>query len=113
MNEFHEKIKSALSEQDGNFIHLHHALEKLKPYLPIVPAHLDKKDIVEHIDQMIFRFIKIQDGMGRRLMPLIVEAIEADTSEMTFRAPLKIQTPSRCCVAQKILTLTYQTYATR
>ena len=84
MNELHEKIKSALSEQDANFIHIHNAQEKLKPYLPITPAHLSDKDVVEHIDQMIFRFIKIQDGMGRRLIPLIVEAMEADTSEMTF-----------------------------
>ena len=84
MNEFREKIKSALTEQDGNFIHLHNALEKLKPYLPIVPTHLDERDVVEHIDQMIFRFMKIQDGMGRRLIPLIAEAMEADTSEMTF-----------------------------
>ena len=40
-----------------------------------------------------------------------------------YRAPLKIQTPSRCCVThpsgtrtsarQKFLTLTYQTYAAR
>ncbi len=28
--------------------------------------------------------MKIQDGMGRRLIPLIVEVMEADTSEMTF-----------------------------
>ena len=84
MNELHEKIKSALAEQDGNFIHLHNALEKLKPYLPITSIHLDDRDVVGHIDQMIFRFIKIQDGMGRRLIPLIVEMIEADTSEMTF-----------------------------
>ncbi|MDP4028133.1 MAG: hypothetical protein Q8P42_04095 [Gallionella sp.] len=84
MNELHEKIKSALAEQDGNFIHIHNALEKLKPYLPIVSAHLDDRDVVGHIDQMIFRFMKIQDGMGRRLIPLIVEMIEADTSEMTF-----------------------------
>ena len=84
MNELHEKIKSALAEQDGNFIHIHNALEKLKAYLPIVSAHLDDRDVVEHIDQMIFRFMKIQDGMGRRLIPLIVEMIEADTSEMTF-----------------------------
>ena len=84
MNELHEKIKSALAEQDGNFFHIHHALEKLKPYLPVTPLHLDDRDIVEHIDQMIFRFMKIQDGMGRRLIPLIVEMMEADTSEMTF-----------------------------
>ena len=84
MNELHEKVKSALAEQDGNFIHIHNALEKLEPYLPIVPAHLDDRDVVQHIDQMIFRFMKIRDGMGRRLIPLIAEAIEADTSEMTF-----------------------------
>ena len=84
MNELHEKIKSALAEQDGNFVHIHNALEKLKPYLPISPAHLEDRDVVGHIDQMIFRFIKIQDGMGRRLILLIVEMMEADTSEMTF-----------------------------
>ncbi len=84
MNEFYEKVKSAVSEQERNFIHIYHALEKLMPYLPIGAEHLDDKDIVEHIDQMIFRFMKIQDGIGRRLIPLIVEAIEADTSEMTF-----------------------------
>lgn len=84
MNELYEKVKSAVSEQEKNFIHIYHALDKLKPYLPIGPEHLDDKDVVEHIDQMIFRFMKIQDGIGRRLIPLIVEAIEADTSELTF-----------------------------
>lgn len=84
MNELYEKLKSPVSEQERNFIHIHHALEKLTPYLPIGSEHLDDKDVVEHIDQMIFRFMKIQDGIGRRLIPLIVEAIEADTSEMTF-----------------------------
>jgi len=84
MSEFRAKVKSALAEQDGNFVHIHNALEKLKPYLPIAPSHLDERDVVEHIDQMIFRFMKIQDGMGRRLIPLIVEVLEADASEMTF-----------------------------
>jgi hypothetical protein len=84
MNEIYEKLKSAVSEQERNFIHIYHALEKLQPYLPVTPDHLDDKDIVEHIDQMIFRFVKIQDGIERRLIPSIVEAIEADTSEMTF-----------------------------
>ncbi|MFI3157322.1 MAG: hypothetical protein QX199_14330 [Methylococcaceae bacterium] len=84
MNERYEKLKASVSEQESNFIHIHHALEKLTPYLPIGSEHLDDKDIVEHIDQMIFRFMKIQDGIGRRLIPLIVDAIEADTSEMTF-----------------------------
>jgi hypothetical protein len=84
MNPLREKIRSALAEQDGNFVHLHNALTKLKPALPILPASLDDPDLVEHIDQMIFRFTKIQDGIGRRLMPLIVDMLEADTSEMTF-----------------------------
>jgi hypothetical protein len=84
MNPLREKIRSALTEQDGNFVHLHNALAKLKPALPILPASFDDPDLVEHIDQMIFRFTKIQDGIGRRLIPLLVEMLEADTSEMTF-----------------------------
>ncbi len=84
MNEFFEKVKSAVSEQERNFIHIYHALEKLASYLPIRAEHLDDKDVVKHVDQMIFRSMKIQDGIGGRLIPLIVDTIEADTSEMTF-----------------------------
>jgi hypothetical protein len=84
MNGLYEKVKSTISEQEKNFIHISHALEKLKPYLPIGSEHLDDKDVVEHIDQMIFRFMKIQDGIGRRLIQMIVEALEADASQMTF-----------------------------
>jgi len=84
MNELSEKMKSAVSEQERNFVHIYHALGKLNPHLPIGIKHLDDADVVEHIDPMIFRFMKIQDGIGRRLIPLIVDAIEADTSEMTF-----------------------------
>lgn len=84
MNLLHEKMKSALSEQDLNLLHLSHALGKLGPYLPVMPEHLDDKDVVEHIDQLILRFMKTKDGIGRRLIPLIVEVIESDTAEMTF-----------------------------
>ena len=41
MNELYEKIRSALSEQNGNVIHIRNALEKLKPYLPITSVHLN------------------------------------------------------------------------
>lgn len=84
MNELAERVKSVLSEQDRNFLHIHHALDKLTPYLPIGVLHLDDSDVVEHLDQMVFRFMKIQDGIGRRLIPLMVDVIEPDTSEMTF-----------------------------
>ncbi len=82
--EFLVKLRSALDEQDRNFLHIHHALDKLLPYMPITANHLNDNDVVEHLDQMVFRLTKIQDGIGRRLIPLMVEAIEPDTSEMTF-----------------------------
>lgn len=79
-----ERLRFALFEEDQNFIHINHALKKLEPYLPLDERMLDDPDIVEHIDQMIFRWIKIQDSMGRRLIPLLVEFIVASTDEFTF-----------------------------
>ena len=84
MNQYIEKLKFAIYEQEQNFLHINHAIKKLKKYMPLKEQMLDDPDIVEHIDQLIFRWIKIQDGMGKRLMPSLVELIESSTDEMTF-----------------------------
>ncbi|EGW20086.1 hypothetical protein [Methylobacter tundripaludum] len=86
-------MKSAVSEQEKN-IPICHALEKLKLYLPVGWEHWDDKDVVEYIDQIVFRFMKIQEGIGRRSIPLIVETIDAETSEMTFIDKLNKQEKS-------------------
>ena len=64
----------------------------------VLPA---KRRINIFLDSATLEYFKDKAG-GRGYQTLINE-----------RASLKIQTPSRCCVAQKILTLTYQTYAAR
>ena len=44
--------------------------------------------------------------------PIIKYGIhQLEINQFGFRPPLKIQTPSRYCVAQEILALTYKTYA--
>jgi hypothetical protein len=39
---------------------------------------------VEHIDQFIFRFTKLQDAMGRRLIPTAYQLLEPENEEASF-----------------------------
>ena len=64
------KVLFAIQEQEKNFKHFFHAIDKLKPHLPINKTDLNNDTIVEHIDQLIFRFTKAQDGIGKRLIPI-------------------------------------------
>jgi len=40
--------------------------------------------LIEHIDQFIYRFSKMQDSMGRRLLPALYSYLESDTSVKPF-----------------------------
>lgn len=73
-----------IEEQERNFKHLFNAAHKLKPYLPIRAEYLEDDDIVEHIDQLIFRFMKAQDGIGKRLIPMIAASLVSNPDELTF-----------------------------
>lgn len=45
--------------------------------------HLDEMQI-EHIDQFIYRFTRLQDSMGKRLLPSIISYIDNDFSPKAF-----------------------------
>lgn len=46
--------------------------------MPIEAEHLDDEAVVEYIGQLIFCFMKIQRGIGLRLIPLQVCKIWLD-----------------------------------
>lgn len=61
-----------------------HAREALQLQLPISGADWQRldDDAVGHIDQLLFRFGKLQDAMGRRLFPLMLKVLaELDEAE--------------------------------
>ena len=39
---------------------------------------------VEHIDQFIFRFTKLQDAMRKRLIPITYQILEPEKEEASF-----------------------------
>lgn len=41
---------------------------------------------IEHIDQLIYRFMKLQDSMGTRLFPSVYAYIENDDAPKPFFA---------------------------
>ena len=90
MDKLQIKITSSLTEQTQNFKHFFHAKDKLQPFLPLNSQHFNDEQIVEHCDQLIYRFIKIQDSIGRRLIPLIIEYTESNTDQLSFIDKLNI-----------------------
>lgn len=58
--------------------HLHHALAALAAGLPVGPsdiAHMDD-ETVQDWDQFILRFTKLQDAMGMRLYPALLDHLQ-------------------------------------
>ena len=68
---------------------LEEALVDVKKWMPIsVKAHLDK-ELLRILDQIAYRFTKLQDSMGEKVLPLILElAQEPVSSSATFAEKL-------------------------
>jgi hypothetical protein len=52
---------------------------------------LENPEIMETIDSFIFRFTKMQDTMGQKLFPLVLEALEEDVKNK-LRITAKVST---------------------
>ncbi len=58
--------------------HLKHALQALAPFLPVTPASIASMndETVQDWDQFILRFAKLQDAMGTRLYPSLLDYLQ-------------------------------------
>ncbi|MBA7545874.1 hypothetical protein ES705_38254 [subsurface metagenome] len=84
--EIEVKLKSAISECDSHIKKLIRGKQLLGEYFPI---NLDsfkglEEDQIEHIDQFIYRFTKLQDSIGLRLLPTIFMFIENNARTSSF-----------------------------
>lgn len=79
------KLKSAIDEEEKHFKRFFSACTKLKNHIPFNEKTLGDDDLVEHLDQMTWRFVKIQDSIGRRLIPYVVEYNFDTLDGLTFR----------------------------
>jgi len=85
LDELELKLKSAIDEEEKHFKRFFSACKKLKTSFPFGEKTLEDDDTVEHLDQMTWRFVKIQDSIGRRFIPYVVEYNFDTTDGLTFR----------------------------
>jgi len=62
------------------------AKNRLKNFMPLDVNKYNKLDetTISVIDQMIFRFSKLQDSMGEKIFPSILELVGEKVKQMTF-----------------------------
>lgn len=79
------RIEQALSEGNKHLAKLERSVSLLN-FFPVTIQSYGKlsEEEVEHIDQMIYRFTKLQDSMGLRLFPLVYEFVTGDSRRLPF-----------------------------
>ncbi len=75
-------LKPIINECKKHALRMNSAYEKMQPCLPITPERVFKlsNDEVEHIDQFIFRFSKLQDSIGQKLFKVVLSELGEDVS---------------------------------
>ena len=76
-------INLVLKEIDKHKERLEYAKNKIEKW-QLSEELLDNPEIVETIDSFIFRFSKMQDSMGEKLFPLILEILGEDGRNKPF-----------------------------
>src|SRR6056297_175277 len=79
-------IGSALKECDSHVAKCRRARALLEQVFPLSCERFKnlEEDTIEHIDQLVYRFTKMQDSMGMRLLPSLYSYVEADDSPKPF-----------------------------
>jgi len=74
MTYYQEKLEKVLRECDKHILRIEHATKKMSAFMPLDSKKYQNltDDEVEHIDQFLFRFAKLQDAMGRKLFKLVL-----------------------------------------
>lgn len=86
MNIKHLKLQKIINECDRHILRMNSAYRKA---LAIMPLNVDKytalvEDEIEHIDQYLFRFAKLQDTIGKRLFKAILSSLEEEIEDLSF-----------------------------
>jgi hypothetical protein len=68
LNKFNEILKKYLNESEKHLKRLNRAHSKMKPFMPLNANNIQKltEDEIEHIDQYLYRFAKLQGCNWRK-----------------------------------------------
>lgn len=81
-----KKLKESLQICKLHYQRMDYALNKIKGHFPLKVDkynHLSNDDL-SYLDQLIFRFSKLQDTMGTMLFPSILDILGEDTQGVPF-----------------------------
>ncbi len=86
IEEIKAKIESAITECDSHVSRCNKARAALSELFPLTRARFQNlsDESVALIDQLIYRFTKLQDSMGLRLLPSIISLVDNDFSPKPF-----------------------------
>lgn len=84
-----EKIQALKETIDTCLVHLNrisYAKQKFEDFLPLTLVTYNQlnADQVSYLDQFLFRFTKLQDTMGNRLFPFLLEVLAEPVETMAF-----------------------------
>lgn len=76
------KIEKLIAECDNHLKRSTHAYEKMRAFMPLDAKKYQQltDDEIEHIDQFLFRFAKLQDAMGEKLFVLLLEFLKEENA---------------------------------
>jgi len=86
MDETRLRIESAIRENDTHLQRLDRAKRLLAEFFPLTTETFQNltEEQIEHIDQFVYRFTKLQDSMGTRLLPAVYAWLEAESRPVPF-----------------------------
>ncbi|QEN05664.1 hypothetical protein EW093_13395 [Thiospirochaeta perfilievii] len=79
-------IQSSIQECDSHVNRIRKVLNNINIHKPVLEKEIknDENDIVAKIDQLIYRFTKLQDSMGTRLYPSLYTILEGNNKIIPF-----------------------------
>jgi len=80
------KIDSSIKECNSHIEKLTRSKKLLSEFFPLDQNKFKSlnEEQIEHIDQFIYRFTRLQDSMGKRLLPSLISYIDNDFSPKAF-----------------------------
>lgn len=86
MNKYQIKLSSVLQECERHILRLNSAFDKMKNFMPLTPERYQQLTDaeIEHIDQYLFRFSKLQDAIGERLFKSLLLYLGEEIHNKSF-----------------------------
>ena len=81
----YDRFSVILHECDAHQKRLRQAKARCESFFPLDPRTYSEltDNQVEHVDQLVYRFTKLQDTLGNKLFPAVVSALRDDAASLT------------------------------